>query len=553
MLGISRLFGILLFLVSAAGAQEVVLVRADSCLGLMNPRIQGFIHGKDEQGSLEPAAVETLSPGSWRLSKYVTYVVAEQFPVSITFNLSDSYAWSQGGYPNAKPWLDWEEYEDHIISLLQWVYFYFPDNPPEFFDVWNEPDLPYFWSGSYAQLLELYWRCAQVVWSVNPDAKLVGPSIARYNENGTNVERIIPFLEDLDSEYGLRLDAIAWHENESGILGSDRPEDIIDHTNSIRANLLEAFGPGYTPELHVNEYSGRYVHLSPGYNAGYLYYLLEAEIDCAMRAAWTVYSPNDPPYGYWSDCWSGLDGMFNWDGYTPQVIYWVYEFFGRMLDKDRLLTVIPNPTTVAQAVRDDSLETVSVMVGRYHHFDQPSNLTLVVEGWPYDGDSVHVVAKRVPHYDGFFNTSCPITVSMPDGPEDSLVMDVSLTAGTFEVSVEDFEDNDVWLFTLMGDEASFIHPDPIDDHGLYAAPNPFNSSTEVHFTMQNAGPACITIHDMTGRLVRLLTEDDTPAGDQSCIWDGNDNSGMKLPTGVYQLCLTTDTYIGRQRLVLIRD
>ncbi len=84
-----------------------------------------------------------------------------------------------------------------------------------------------------------------------------------------------------------------------------------------------------------------------------------------------------------------------------------------------------------------------------------------------------------------------------------------LTAGTFEVSVEDFEDNDVWLFTLMGDEASFIHPDPIDDHGLYAAPNPFNSSTEVHFTMQNAGPACITIHDMTGRLVRLLTEDDT--------------------------------------------
>lgn len=201
---------------------------------------------------------------------------------------------------------------------MQNIYYYYPNNPPEFFDIWNEPDLNYFWSGSYTQLLELYFHCATAVWSVNPDAKFVGPSIARYNENSSDVDNIIQFLEDLDIAYGVRMDAISWHENESGNIGSDRPELIPEHASSIRSRLLEVFGPGYAPELHVNEYSGRYVYLSPGYNGGYLHYLLQADVDWASRSAWTVNSPNDPPYGYWSDCWSGLDGMFNWDGYTPR-------------------------------------------------------------------------------------------------------------------------------------------------------------------------------------------------------------------------------------------
>jgi len=237
------LFSVLFLILLPCNAQEVIVLHADSSHGPLNPYIQGFLHGKDEQGNLDPEAVETLSPHSWRLCKAATYNVAVLFPVRITYDLSFSYAWSQGGYPNAKPWLDWQGYEDYISAQVQSIYFYYSDNPPEFFDVWNEPDLPYFWSGSYAQLLELYFHCSTAVWSVNPDAKLVGPSIARYDENSSGVDNIVQFLADLDSLYELRLDAISWHENESGILGSDRPEHIIEHTSSIRSRLLEEFGP----------------------------------------------------------------------------------------------------------------------------------------------------------------------------------------------------------------------------------------------------------------------------------------------------------------------
>lgn len=90
-----------------------------------------------------------------------------------------------------------------------------------------------------------------------------------------------------------------------------------------------------------------------------------------------------------------------------------------MLDHERLQTVLPNPSTVAEAVRIDEEETVLVMAGRYYHCDQPTDLTLFVQGWPYEHDSVHVVAERVPHYPGFFNTGCPVTVAMPERPTDS--------------------------------------------------------------------------------------------------------------------------------------
>lgn len=65
-------------------AQEVIVLHADSGLGPLNPRIQGFLHGKDTQGNLDPAAVETLSPNSWRLSKTATKMVTYLCPRDIS-------------------------------------------------------------------------------------------------------------------------------------------------------------------------------------------------------------------------------------------------------------------------------------------------------------------------------------------------------------------------------------------------------------------------------------------------------------------------------------
>jgi hypothetical protein len=68
---------------------------------------------------------------------------------------------------------------------------------------------------------------------------------------------------------------------------------------------------------------------------------------------------------------------------------------------------------------------------------------------------------------------------------------------------------------------------------LRAAPNPFVRSTSIEYTLGVGGPASVRIYDMMGRLVRTLTEDAQAAGLHSLDWDGRDDRGVDLGTGLY--------------------
>lgn len=67
-------------------------------------------------------------------------------------------------------------------------------------------------------------------------------------------------------------------------------------------------------------------------------------------------------------------------------------------------------------------------------------------------------------------------------------------------------------------------------------PNPFNPSTRISF--ENRAPArmSLRIYDTTGRLVRTLVDNDPmPAGLHVVGWDGKNNDGLPVASGVY-LC-----------------
>lgn len=64
-------------------------------------------------------------------------------------------------------------------------------------------------------------------------------------------------------------------------------------------------------------------------------------------------------------------------------------------------------------------------------------------------------------------------------------------------------------------------------------PNPFNPRTTLRFTLSAAGPARLSIHDVQGRHLRLLMDGDLPAGEHALNWDGLDDAGKALPSGVY--------------------
>lgn len=85
---------------------------------------------------------------------------------------------------------------------------------------------------------------------------------------------------------------------------------------------------------------------------------------------------------------------------------------------------------------------------------------------------------------------------------------------------------------------------------MRAYPNPFNPSVTVELRLAEPATGTLAIHDLAGRLVRTLISGDLGAGVRHVVWDGRDQTGRALPSGVYLARLATGGRLVTQKLVL---
>lgn len=83
-------------------------------------------------------------------------------------------------------------------------------------------------------------------------------------------------------------------------------------------------------------------------------------------------------------------------------------------------------------------------------------------------------------------------------------------------------------------------------------PNPFNPSTAVHFDLGQAGTASLKIYDVRGRLVRTLVNAPVGAGRHQVTWDGRNDAGRPVASGVYLLEMSAGDYRGKHKMILAR-
>lgn len=83
-------------------------------------------------------------------------------------------------------------------------------------------------------------------------------------------------------------------------------------------------------------------------------------------------------------------------------------------------------------------------------------------------------------------------------------------------------------------------------------PNPFNPSTAMEFSVPSAGPVSLVIYNMLGQKVRTLVDAVRPAGVYALEWDGRDDEGRYMPSGVYLYRLTSEAGTEARRMTLLR-
>jgi hypothetical protein len=110
-------------------------------------------------------------------------------------------------------------------------------------------------------------------------------------------------------------------------------------------------------------------------------------------------------------------------------------------------------------------------------------------------------------------------------------------------------------YVLLGPEGVTGEETPETPLASYLSqnfPNPFNPLTMIRFGLREPGRVSLRIYDTAGRLVRALVEEPRDAGHYAEEWNGRDNAGHEVASGVYFYRLEAGTFNETKKMILLR-
>jgi hypothetical protein len=302
---------------------------------------------------------------------------------------------------------DWTEWETTCRTIAQTA---LAQGQVIQFDLWNEPDQPFFFGRSKAQFLETWKHGVNAIRSVDPTATIVGPSTSTYWWF-TNLG-VKDFLTYAKANNVLP-DIISWHA-----WNHNFDDDIRDLQQFGQQNGIDV------SRLSINEY------LPPeeAYSAGAIpYYLNTLE----------TYRAESSAKSCWDTCFdNSLDGLVGVNN-SPRSIWWVYERYGKM--NGNIVSTISDGTLDVVASQDTGI--AYALVGRSGSASDASTIVLqnlnTVPSLVHN-NKVHVVAELID------NTETGIS----SGPTTILNADYTLTGGDLLLPLQGLGTYDAYAITV---------------------------------------------------------------------------------------------------------
>jgi hypothetical protein len=83
-------------------------------------------------------------------------------------------------------------------------------------------------------------------------------------------------------------------------------------------------------------------------------------------------------------------------------------------------------------------------------------------------------------------------------------------------------------------------------------PNPFNPSTNISFSLQNPTWTRLAVYNLKGQLVKILADEYMPSGKHQLIWNGQDEHGRPVSSGIYLYRFQAENYCDSQKMILLK-
>jgi Peptidase family C25/Propeptide_C25/HYDIN/CFA65/VesB-like, Ig-like domain/FlgD Ig-like domain len=196
----------------------------------------------------------------------------------------------------------------------------------------------------------------------------------------------------------------------------------------------------------------------------------------------------------------------------------------------------------------------------------PEIPSLPTDPLPNNGATDVIISTDINWTNGT-NTSSIDLYFGTDNPPTILVLDDVAAVETYDLGNLDYEttyywqvvcrnvtgstDGDVWDFTTTNDvwaNNTIIYQTDLKQN----FPNPFNPSTTVRFALKEPGITRIDIYNIKGKVVKHLVNDQYPAGNHNVIWNGNNDNGNPVSSGIYFYILRTSDFKLTRKMLLMK-
>jgi FlgD Ig-like domain len=83
-------------------------------------------------------------------------------------------------------------------------------------------------------------------------------------------------------------------------------------------------------------------------------------------------------------------------------------------------------------------------------------------------------------------------------------------------------------------------------------PNPFNNCTQIKYDLQRNEHVRLILYDIHGKEIRILIDETQSAGVKTVTWDGKDNQGCELSSGIYIYRITANDLTQSRKMVYLK-